>query len=67
VIRAIRKDDSMLSVPVWRYLTVFQRLALALVPGLVIRMERERHNKESGLGTFAFATLVGAAGSCWEP
>jgi hypothetical protein len=67
VVPAIREDDSVLSVPVWRYLPVFQRLALALAPGLLIGMERERHNKEAGLGTFTFATLVETAGSCREP
>jgi uncharacterized membrane protein (DUF4010 family) len=46
----------------WPYLQALQRLALALALGLFVGLERQRHGKEAGLRTFAFATLLGCLG-----
>jgi uncharacterized membrane protein (DUF4010 family) len=41
---------------------VLQRLALALLLGLLVGVERERAGKETGVRTFGLAGLLGAAG-----
>ena len=46
----------------WPYLDILVRLALALVLGLLIGLERERRGKEAGLRTFAFIALLGGLG-----
>jgi uncharacterized membrane protein (DUF4010 family) len=46
----------------WPYAPTLARLALALGIGLFIGIERERRQKEAGLRTFAFASLLGGAG-----
>lgn len=48
--------------PLWPYLPILARLALALALGLFVGIERERARKEAGLRTFAFASLLGAVG-----
>jgi hypothetical protein len=54
-------DGSLPSLE-WPYLQALQRLALALALGLFVGLERQRHGKEAGLRTFAFATLLGCLG-----
>ncbi|HEY8794002.1 MAG TPA: MgtC/SapB family protein [Gemmatimonadaceae bacterium] len=44
------------------YAPTLARLSLALAIGLFVGIERERRRKEAGLRTFAFASLLGAAG-----
>lgn len=51
-----------LTVTHWPYLTIFQRLGLALAIGLFVGIERERRGKDAGLRTFGFAALLGALG-----
>lgn len=46
----------------WPYTTVFERLVLSVLIGLLIGLERERRGKESGVRTFALATLLGCLG-----
>ena len=46
----------------WPYLQILVRLALSLVLGLFIGLERERRGKEAGLRTFGFICLLGAMG-----
>jgi len=46
----------------WPYLPTLVRLALALAIGLFVGVERERREKDSGLWTFGFATLLGSLG-----
>ncbi len=46
----------------WPYTTIFERLALSVLIGLFIGLERERRGKESGVRTFALATLLGCLG-----
>lgn len=46
----------------WPYLDILMRLALSLVLGLLIGLERERRGKEAGLRTFAFVALLGGLG-----
>jgi hypothetical protein len=46
----------------WPYYQALQRLALALALGLFVGLERQRHGKEAGLRTFAFASLLGCLG-----
>lgn len=46
----------------WPYLTIFERLVLALALGLFIGFERQRRDKEAGVRTFSFAALLGAIG-----
>jgi uncharacterized membrane protein (DUF4010 family) len=48
--------------PLWPYLPTLARLALALALGLLLGIERERRQKEAGLRTFAFASVLGAMG-----
>ena len=51
-----------LQTPLWPYLPTLKRLALALVLGLFVGLERERRGKEAGLRTFGFAAVLGALG-----
>ena len=44
------------------YAPTLARLSLALAIGLFVGIERERRHKEAGLRTFAFVSLLGAAG-----
>jgi uncharacterized membrane protein (DUF4010 family) len=46
----------------WPYLAILIRLALSLVLGLLIGLERERRGKEAGLRTFGFVALLGGLG-----
>ncbi|MBK7249795.1 MAG: MgtC/SapB family protein [Gammaproteobacteria bacterium] len=46
----------------WPYLVILIRLALALVLGLLLGLERERRGKEAGLRTFGFIAMLGALG-----
>jgi uncharacterized membrane protein (DUF4010 family) len=46
----------------WPYLWAIQRLALALVIGVLVGLERQRRGKEAGARTFAFAGLIGCLG-----
>jgi len=46
----------------WPYGPTLLRLALALGIGLFVGIERERRQKEAGLRTFAFASLLGGVG-----
>lgn len=46
----------------WPYMPVLQRLALGLLLGLLVGVERERAGKETGVRTFGLAGLLGAAG-----
>ena len=48
---------------VWSHTIVFERLGLALLIGLFIGLERERRGKESGVRTFALASVFGCLGS----
>jgi uncharacterized membrane protein (DUF4010 family) len=43
-------------------LPTLARLALAVAIGLFVGIERERRQKEAGLRTFAFSSLLGAVG-----
>ena len=56
--------DSVLSLPQadWPYAQSLMRLALGLVLGLLIGLERERRGKEAGVRTFGFIGLMGAIG-----
>jgi uncharacterized membrane protein (DUF4010 family) len=54
--------DGALPTLEWPYLQALQRLALALALGLFVGLERQRHGKEAGLRTFAFAALLGCLG-----
>ena len=56
--------ESPLALPngEWPYLQILVRLALSLVLGLFIGLERERRGKEAGLRTFGFVCLLGAMG-----
>lgn len=51
-----------LRAEIWPYLPTLTRLALAVAIGLFVGIERERRQKEAGLRTFAFASLLGAVG-----
>ena len=46
----------------WPYIDILVRLALSLVLGLLIGLERERRGKEAGLRTFGFIALLGGLG-----
>ncbi|MDB5817901.1 MAG: magnesium transporter accessory protein, partial [Rhizobacter sp.] len=46
----------------WPYVDILLRLALSLVLGLLIGLERERRGKEAGLRTFGFICLLGGLG-----
>jgi uncharacterized membrane protein (DUF4010 family) len=46
----------------WPYLPTLARLTLALAIGLFVGIERERRQKEAGLRTFAFVSMLGAVG-----
>lgn len=46
----------------WPYAQILVRLALGLVLGLLIGLERERRGKEAGLRTFGFIGLLGTMG-----
>jgi hypothetical protein len=46
----------------WSYVEILIRLALALVLGLLMGLERERRGKEAGLRTFGFVALLSAPG-----
>ncbi|MEO7987249.1 MAG: DUF4010 domain-containing protein [Gemmatimonadales bacterium] len=46
----------------WQYLPTLLQLALALAIGLFVGIERERRQKEAGLRTFAFVSVLGATG-----
>jgi uncharacterized membrane protein (DUF4010 family) len=46
----------------WPYLPTLLQLALALAIGLFVGIERERRQKEAGLRTFAFVSVLGATG-----
>jgi uncharacterized membrane protein (DUF4010 family) len=46
----------------WPYLPTLKRLALALILGLFVGLERERRGKEAGLRTFGFVAVIGALG-----
>jgi uncharacterized membrane protein (DUF4010 family) len=48
--------------PLWQYLPTLERLALAVILGLFVGLERERRGKEAGLRTFGFAAVIGALG-----
>ena len=56
--------DNAVPLPVndWPYTEVLTRLALGLVLGLLIGLERERRGKEAGVRTFGFIGLLGAIG-----
>jgi uncharacterized membrane protein (DUF4010 family) len=61
-----RRDDrrslDLTQTLLWPYLPTLKRLALALVLGLFVGLERERRGKEAGLRTFGFVALIGALG-----
>ena len=46
----------------WPYSITFQRLALSVLIGLFIGLERERRGKESGVRTFALVAVLGCLG-----
>ncbi len=46
----------------WQYLPTLLQLTLALAIGLFVGIERERREKEAGLRTFAFVSVLGATG-----
>ncbi|MGH7499692.1 MAG: MgtC/SapB family protein [Gemmatimonadales bacterium] len=46
----------------WQYLPTLLQLVLALAIGLFVGIERERRQKEAGLRTFAFVSVLGATG-----
>jgi uncharacterized membrane protein YhiD involved in acid resistance len=50
----------------WAHLPALGRVALALVIGLFVGIERERSGKEAGLRTFTFAALLGCVGGMLE-
>lgn len=56
--------DTPLALPngEWPYVQILVRLALSLVLGLLVGLERERRGKEAGLRTFGFICLLGAMG-----
>ena len=54
--------QSTLNLDPWPYLTVLERLGLALALGLFVGLERERRHKEAGMRTFAFSALLGGLG-----
>jgi len=52
---------------IWPHWPTLARIALALVIGLFVGIERERSGKEAGLRTFAFASLLGCVGGLLGP
>ena len=52
---------------IWPHWPTLARIALALVIGLFVGIERERSGKEAGLRTFAFAALLGCVGGLLGP
>ncbi|MDB6002354.1 MAG: magnesium transporter accessory protein [Rhizobacter sp.] len=55
-------DITSLPTADWPYVDILVRLALSLVLGLLIGLERERRGKEAGLRTFGFIALLGGMG-----
>jgi uncharacterized membrane protein (DUF4010 family) len=63
-LNSLAPDAQINSLPMaqWPYIDILVRLALSLVLGLLIGLERERRGKEAGLRTFGFIALLGGLG-----